>query len=124
MVSASTPVTRDRIGTTAQARRRGEGGMHSSLRAPPASRGRRTHRYTICKVSRPSRHRLWRRLGWNRSVAEGDWVLVDGTPLSELDFARLKAKQAPDSAAEPLSLEWQRASPNRRHPRRATLHAV
>src|SRR2546430_2262407 len=115
MVSASTPVTRDRIGTTAQARRRGGGGMHSSLRAPPASGARRTNVYPFCRVAGPGRHRLGRRLGWNRGVREGDWVLVDGTPLSELDFARLKAKQAPDSAAERVAVEWRRPSLNWRH---------
>ena len=39
-------------------------------------------------------------------------MLVDGTPLSELDLARLKAKQGPASVVERVAAEWQRPSPN------------
>src|SRR5256885_6263758 len=98
--------------------------MLSSLRAPPAGRANPIHRYTICKVSRRRRHRLWRRLGRDCSVGVRHWVLVDGTPLSELDFARLKAKQAPDSAAERVAVEWRRPSLNWRQTLRWTSLAV
>jgi hypothetical protein len=35
---------------------------------------------------------------------------VEGTPLSELELARLKAKQAPDSAVDRVAAEWRRPS--------------
>ena len=37
---------------------------------------------------------------------------MDGTPLSEIDLARLKAKQGPASVVERVAAEWQRPSPN------------
>jgi hypothetical protein len=51
-------------------------------------------------------------------------VVVDGTPLSELDFARLKAKQAPDAAAERAAVEWRRPSLNWRQTLGWTSFAV
>jgi len=50
--------------------------------------------------------------------------LVDGTPLSELDFVRLKAKQAPDAAAERVAVEWRRPSLNWRQTLGWTSFAV
>lgn len=49
-------------------------------------------------------------------------MLVDGTPLSELDLARLKAKQGPAAVVERVTAEWRHPSPT--ETLRWTAHAV
>jgi hypothetical protein len=50
--------------------------------------------------------------------------VVDGTPLSELDLARLKAKQAQPTAVQRVAAEWRRPSLNWRETLRWTTVAA
>jgi hypothetical protein len=50
----------------------------------------------------------------DRSLAATDWGLVETAPLSELDLARLKARQASRVAARPVAPAWRPPVPSLR----------
>ena len=50
------------------------------------------------------------RLGRDRSIPATDCDLVDGQPLSEIEFARLKASRSRPSAWQHVTAEWHRPS--------------
>jgi hypothetical protein len=48
----------------------------------------------------------------DRSLPDTDWGLVEAAPLSELEVARLKARQAERATVQPLAQGWRRPLPS------------